>query len=63
VSGLVAAARRLLARAVDLRLLQVLAEPVMALVFALIVGGIGIALFSAYVPGHSAFDFGLPIAA
>ncbi len=63
MSGLVAAARRLLARAVDLRLLQVLAEPVMALVFALIVGGIGIALFSAYVPGHSAFDFGLPIAA
>jgi simple sugar transport system permease protein len=59
----VAATRRLLARAVDLRLLQVVAEPVMAFVFALIVGGIGIALFSAYVPGHSAFDIGLPIAA
>ena len=63
MSGRVAAARRLMARALDLRLLQALAEPVMALVFALIVGGIGIALFSAYVPGHSAFDFGLPIAA
>ncbi len=63
MSGLVGAARRLLGRAVDLRVLQVVAEPVMALVFALIVGGFGIALFSAYVPGHSAFDFGLPIAA
>jgi simple sugar transport system permease protein len=63
VSGLVVAARRLLARAVDLRLLQLVAEPVMAFAFALIVGGIGIALFSSYVPGHSAFDVGLPIAA
>jgi simple sugar transport system permease protein len=63
VSGLAADARRLLARAVNLRLLQVVAEPVLAFVFALIVGGIGIALFSAYVPGHAAFDVGLPIAA
>jgi simple sugar transport system permease protein len=63
MSGLVGAIRRLLARAVELRLLQVVAEPVMAFVFALIVGGIGIALFSAYVPGHAAFDVGLPIAA
>jgi len=63
VSGPVATSRRLLSRALHARLLQVLAEPVMALVFALIVGGIGIALFSAYVPGHSALDFGLPIAA
>ncbi len=63
MSGLAADARRLLARAVNLRLLQVVAEPVLAFVFALIVGGIGIALFSAYVPGHAAFDVGLPIAA
>jgi ABC-type uncharacterized transport system permease subunit len=62
VSGPRAAARRL-RRALDSRWLQVLAEPVMAFVFALIVGGIGIALFSGFVPGHSAFDVGLAITA
>jgi ABC-type uncharacterized transport system permease subunit len=62
VSGPRAGARRL-RRALDSRWLQILAEPVMAFVFALIVGGIGIVLFSGFVPGHSAFDLGLPIAA
>ena len=47
----------------DNRALQSLAEPVMAFIFALIVGGFGIALFSGFVSGHSAFDVGLPIKA
>ena len=45
------------------RVIQLLAEPIMAIVFALIVGGIGIAAFSGLLPDHSAFDLGLPIAA
>jgi ABC-type uncharacterized transport system permease subunit len=46
-----------------MRILRVLAEPAVAVGLALIVGGIGIAVFSGLVPGHSAFDLGLPIAA
>jgi len=45
------------------RVIQLLAEPIMAIVFALIVGGIGIVAFSGLLPDHSAFDLGLPIAA
>ena len=44
-------------------LLRVLAEPAVAFALALVVGGIGIAMFSGLVPGHSSFDIGLPIAA
>jgi simple sugar transport system permease protein len=44
-------------------LLRVLAEPAVAFGLALVVGGIGIAMFSGLVPGHSSFDIGLPIAA
>jgi general nucleoside transport system permease protein len=44
-------------------LLRVLAEPAVAFGLALVVGGIGIAMFSGLVPGHSSFDVGLPIAA
>jgi ABC-type uncharacterized transport system permease subunit len=62
MSGLRATARRL-SPALDRRWLQILAEPVMAFVFAMIVGGIGIALFSGLVPGHPAFDVGLSVKA
>jgi ABC-type uncharacterized transport system permease subunit len=51
------------ARRTASNLLRVLAEPVFAVLLALLVGGIGIAAFSGLVPGHSAFDLGLPIAA
>ena len=36
-------------------------EPVAAVVFALLVGAVGITLFSGMVPGRAAFDVGLPI--
>jgi len=39
------------------------AEPIVAIVLALIVGAVGIALLSGLVPGHSAFDFGLAVQA
>lgn len=42
---------------------QPIAEPVVAIVLALIVGAIGIALLSGLVPNHSWLDFGLPLAA
>jgi len=40
-----------------------LGESVVAILLALVVGGIGIALFSGLLPNHAAFDLGLPIAA
>jgi simple sugar transport system permease protein len=43
--------------------LRVVAEPAVAVAVALVVGGIGIAVFSGLVPGHSAFDLGLPLKA
>jgi general nucleoside transport system permease protein len=52
-----------LAGLVDRQVLQSFAEPIAALVFALIVGGIGITVFSGFVPGHPPFDIGLPISA
>ncbi len=42
---------------------MMLAESVVAILLALIVGGILIAAFSGLLPRHSAFDLGLPIAA
>jgi simple sugar transport system permease protein len=45
------------------RVLWTFAESIVAILLAVIVGGIGIALFSSFVPNHSAFDIGLPIAA
>jgi general nucleoside transport system permease protein len=44
-------------------LLWTLAESIVAILFAVVVGGIGIFLFSGFLPNHSAFDVGLPIAA
>ncbi len=46
-----------------MRFLRALAEPAAAIGLALVVGGIGIALFSGLVPGHSPFDIGLPLKA
>jgi ABC-type uncharacterized transport system permease subunit len=43
--------------------LKALAEPAAAFGLALVVGGIGIALFSGLVPGRPAFDYKLPFAA
>ena len=63
MSDPVGGARKVARPSLDRRLLQSLAEPVAAIVFALLVGGIGIALFSGFVAGHSAFDVGLPIKA
>ena len=40
---------------------RLLAEPIAAILLALVVGGIGITVFSGFVPGHSPFDIGLPI--
>ena len=42
---------------------QPIAEPLVAIVLALLVGAVGITLFSGLVAGHSNFDVGLPIAA
>ncbi len=47
----------------DRKWLQLVAEPIAAFVLALLVGGIGIALFSGFVPGHGAFDVGLAVQA
>jgi general nucleoside transport system permease protein len=44
-------------------LLWTLAESFVAILFAVVVGGIGIFLFSGFLPNHSAFDIGLPVAA
>jgi ABC-type uncharacterized transport system permease subunit len=45
------------------KLWLLLAESVVAILLALVVGGIGIAAFSGLLPNHSSFDLGLPIAA
>ena len=45
------------------RLVRALIDPAAAFVMALVVGGIGIAVFSGLVPGHPAFDYHLPFAA
>lgn len=42
---------------------QPIAEPLVAILLALLVGAVGIAVFSGLVRGHSALDLGLPIAA
>ncbi len=63
MSGPLGAVRRLIAHSTGRKLMQAIAEPVAAFVFALVVGGIGIWLFSGFVPGHSALDVGLPIKA
>jgi simple sugar transport system permease protein len=44
-------------------LLWTLAESFVAILFAVVLGGIGIFLFSGFLPNHSAFDIGLPVAA
>jgi ABC-type uncharacterized transport system permease subunit len=44
-------------------LAQPIAEPLVAILLALVVGAVGITLFSGLVPGHSNFDIGLPVAA
>ena len=44
-------------------LLWTFAESVVAILLAVVLGGIGIFLFSGLLPNHSAFDLGLPIAA
>jgi general nucleoside transport system permease protein len=44
-------------------MLWTLAESVVAILVAVVVGGIGIFLFSGMLPNHSAFEIGLPIAA
>jgi ABC-type uncharacterized transport system permease subunit len=44
-------------------LLWTFAESVVAIFLAVVLGGIGIFLFSGLLPNHSAFDLGLPIAA
>lgn len=43
--------------------LQPIAEPLVAIVLALVIGAVGITAFSGLVAGHSNFDVGLPIAA
>lgn len=40
-----------------------IAEPLVAILLALLVGAVGITLFSGLVPRHSNFDVGLPLAA
>jgi ABC-type uncharacterized transport system permease subunit len=52
-----------LARRVGRSLGLLLGESVVAILLALVVGGIGIALCSGFLPNHSPFDIGLPIAA
>jgi general nucleoside transport system permease protein len=52
-----------LAGLLDRQVLQALAEPIAALLFALLVGAVAITLFSGFVPGHAPFDVGLPISA
>jgi ABC-type uncharacterized transport system permease subunit len=42
---------------------QPIAEPVVAILLALLVGAVGITLFSGLQAGHSSFDIGLPAAA
>jgi simple sugar transport system permease protein len=42
---------------------QPIAEPLIAILLALLVGAVGITLFSGLVAGHSNFDIGLPVAA
>jgi simple sugar transport system permease protein len=53
---------RSIARAIS-ALAQPIAEPLVAILLALVVGAVGITLFSGLVPGHSNFDIGLPVAA
>ena len=45
------------------RLGWLLAESGVAILLALLIGGIGIAAFSGFLPGHGAVDLGLPVAA
>jgi general nucleoside transport system permease protein len=45
------------------RIVVLLAEPVVAVVFAMLIGGVLIFLFSGLLPDHSPFDAGLPFAA
>ena len=63
MSGPAGGGRELVRRFLGGKLLQSLAEPAAAIALALLAGGIGIAIFSGYVPGHSPFDVGLPIKA
>jgi ABC-type uncharacterized transport system permease subunit len=44
-------------------ILGLIAEPVAAILFALVAGGVGITVFSGLQPGHAAFDVGLPFRA
>ena len=43
--------------------IQPIAEPLVAIVLALLVGAVGITMFSGLLAGHSNFDVGLPVAA
>ena len=58
-----AAGSRSSVRAWGSSLLWTLAESVVAILLAVVIGGIGIILFSGLLPNHSAFDLGLPVAA
>ncbi len=55
-------ARTTIARSV-VAVARPIAEPLVAIILALVVGAVGIALLSGLVPGHSAFDFGLSVQA
>ncbi len=63
MSGAFAGMRTFLSRLLAGKAVRLLAEPIAAFVLALLVGGVGIALFSGYVPGHAPFDFGLAVKA
>ena len=45
------------------RVLTLMAEPLVAVLLSMLIGGVLIWLFSGLLPGHSAFDLGLPVAA
>ena len=44
-------------------MLTLMAEPVVAVLLSMVIGGVLIWLFSGLLPDHSAFDLGLPVAA
>ncbi len=55
-------ARNRIARAIGASI-QPIAEPLVAIALALLVGAVGITMFRGRLAGHSSFDVGLPVAA